>query len=80
MSNQTGFVYSDKNNIIDIRLDGKPLSIRELTTFAEQMRVELYKFGLIVRVEQSCNNAPVNHNEGDTMTKRKGKRGSGTKK
>jgi hypothetical protein len=53
MNNKIGFEYIEGGLFptIEIKLNGKSLSIRELVKIAEQMRVELLSHGVEVRLK-----------------------------
>lgn len=48
-----GFTYHEEKlmPIVEVRLDGKALSIKELVRAAEAMRLELLKYGVVVGVK-----------------------------
>lgn len=48
-----GFVYHEHGAFIDVKLDGKRLSIKELANVAEKMRLELLRYGVNVAVEET---------------------------
>ena len=51
----TGFEYKEFGNFVDIKLNGKTLTIRELVKIAEQMRVELLSYGVKVELKENGN-------------------------
>lgn len=53
MDESKGFEYIEHKNfpMVEIKLNGKSISIRELVKIAEQMRTELFTHGVIVRLK-----------------------------
>lgn len=49
----TGFQFIDRDPfpMIEVRLNGHPLSIKQLCEVAEQMRVQLLELGVVVQVK-----------------------------
>ena len=57
MSRGFQFIDYDPFPMIEVRLNGHPLSIKQLCEVAEQMRLQLLEFGVVVQVkgkEKDC--------------------------
>lgn len=50
---KTGFQFFDHDPfpMVEVRLNGHPLSIKQLCEVAEQMRLQLLEFGVVVQVK-----------------------------
>lgn len=52
----SGFEYVDNDlfPVIDVKLNGVSISIKQLAEAAEAMRVELLNYGIVVQVKESA--------------------------